>query len=201
MGLEADCRATWGRKASAGKARLEEKELAFRGAFTLKIPLDQVRRAEARAGRLEVEWAEDAAAFEIGEASEKWALRIRHPRGRLDKLGVKPDSRVSVLKVPDRSFLLELKERTAGVSSRLVSRSDLVFTAVGQRKDLARLRSLREAIRRNGAVWVLWPKGRKELREDDVRAAALQAGLVDVKVVSFSDTLSGLKLVIPVAER
>jgi hypothetical protein len=126
---------------------------------------------------------------------------IRYPKGRLDKLGVKPDSRVAVLRYPDRSFFRELKGRTVGVSSRLVKDPDLVFLAVRQPKDLSSLRSMRAAIRRNGAVWVLWPKGRKELREDDVRAAALQAGLVDVKVVSFSETLSGLKLVIPVAQR
>ena len=52
-----------------------------------------------------------------------------------------------------------------------------------------------------GAIWVVWPKGRKELREDDVRNAAKAQGLVDIKVMSFSETLSALKLVIPVAER
>jgi hypothetical protein len=202
MGLEAECRATWGRKAAAGKARLEEKEIAFRGAFALKIPLDQVKRAEARAGRLEVEWGKkDKAAFELGSASEKWALKIRYPKSRLDKLGVKPESRVSVLKVPDPTFARELEERGVGVSNRLLKDSDLVFLAVERRDDLSSLRSLRAAIRKNGAVWVLWPKGRKELREDDVRAAALASGLVDVKVVSFSETLSGLRLVIPVAQR
>jgi hypothetical protein len=48
---------------------------------------------------------------------------------------------------------------------------------------------------------VVWPKGRKEFREDDVRAFGPKAGLVDVKVMAFSDTLSGLKMVIPVKER
>jgi hypothetical protein len=47
----------------------------------------------------------------------------------------------------------------------------------------------------------VWPKGRPEFREDDVRRAALGAGLVDVKVVAFSAALSALKLVIPVAQR
>ena len=46
-------------------------------------------------------------------------------------------------------------------------------------------------------IWAVWPKGRKKLREDDVRGYALAQGLVDVKVVSFSETLSGLKLMIP----
>ena len=48
---------------------------------------------------------------------------------------------------------------------------------------------------------MIWPKGRKEFREDDVRAAGPDAGLVDVKVVAFSETLSGLKMMIPVAQR
>ena len=50
-------------------------------------------------------------------------------------------------------------------------------------------------------IWVVWAKGRKEFREDDVRAYGPTAGLVDVKVMSFSDVLSGLKLVIPVKDR
>jgi hypothetical protein len=68
-------------------------------------------------------------------------------------------------------------------------------------KDLARLATAEKTIARDGAIWVLWPKARAELKEDHVRAAALKVGLVDVKVASFSDTLSALKLVIPVARR
>ena len=68
-------------------------------------------------------------------------------------------------------------------------------------RDLARLRVLRETIKPGGGIWVVWPKGRKEFREDDVRAAGPSVGLVDVKVVAFSETLSGLKMMIPVKLR
>jgi hypothetical protein len=50
-------------------------------------------------------------------------------------------------------------------------------------------------------VWAIYPKGRRELSEDTVRAAGRRAGLVDVKVVRFSETLGALKLVIPRARR
>ena len=76
-----------------------------------------------------------------------------------------------------------------------------MFVAMGDPGDLAQLRGLREAIQPAGGIWVVWPKGGKVFREDDVRAAGPDAGLVDVKVVSFSDSLSGLKMVIPVAQR
>jgi len=50
-------------------------------------------------------------------------------------------------------------------------------------------------------VWAVYAKGRRELSENTVRAAAIDAGLVDVKVVAFSEALSSLKLVIPRALR
>jgi hypothetical protein len=75
--------------------------------------------------------------------------------------------------------------------------SDAILVALTRAAELPRLKALRAKIKKDGMVWVLWPKGRKELPEDGVRAYGPTAGLVDVKVMSFSDTLSGLKLVIP----
>ena len=48
---------------------------------------------------------------------------------------------------------------------------------------------------------MLWPKGQKRLTEGMIRDAALAQGLVDIKVAAFSETLSALKLVIPIARR
>jgi hypothetical protein len=141
------------------------------------------------------------ARFELGRDAEKWALKIRYPRGLMDKLGVRPGARVSVVGRHEPWFLGELERRGAVVSRAVRKGSDLVFAAMSAPADLSRLPVLREAVEPAGAVWVIWPKGRKELREDDVRAAGPAARLVDVKVVSVSETLSGLKMMIPVALR
>jgi hypothetical protein len=77
----------------------------------------------------------------------------------------------------------------------------MIFLRVGHRMDLGRLASLEPWIERNGAVWIVYPKGRKDLKETDVIAAGLAAGLVDNKVVRFSDTHTALRFVIPVARR
>ena len=123
-------------------------------------------------------------------------------RPLLDKLGVKPEHRVSVLGVDEVEFLERLLERTRNVyvGKRRVG-VDLIFLGVNSREDLRKLRTQKDFIVPNGAVWVVWPKGSKAVNENDVRDAALDAGLVDVKVVSFSDRLSALKLVIRVADR
>jgi hypothetical protein len=201
MGLEAECVVRWEGRASRGRAQFEEKEIVFRGDFRLVIPLAEVKSADARDGTLSLQSRAGTARFELGAAAEKWAARIRSPRGRLDKLGVKAGSRVRVVGLADDAFAAELEGRGAQVLSRAAGGLDLVFARMEAVADLARLAAFRKAIAPAGAIWVLWPKGRRELREDDVRAAALASGLVDVKVVSFSETLSGLKLVIPLRER
>jgi len=126
---------------------------------------------------------------------------IPSTRPLLDKLGVKAGLKVSVLGLDDREFLGQLQDRSVDVSSRPRKGSDLVFVYMDDRRSLPRLAALRASLTPAGAVWVLWPKGRKEFREDDIRAHGPQAGLVDVKVVAFSPALSALKMVIPLAQR
>ena len=204
MGLEANCQARVGRTSSAGKARLEETELVFRGDGDLrfKVAIKDLQRVDARGGALYLEWAEGKAVLDLGDQAARWAEKIRNPPSLLDKLGVKPGQRVSVVGIEDRRFLDDLAARVDDLTrGRARAGSDLVLVAMSDRSELPRLVKLREAIKANGAIWVVWPKGRREFREDDVRDFGKTAGLVDVKVARFSDTLSALKMMIPRAQR
>ena len=202
MGLEAECTARFGRLSSVGRAQLEEKEVVFRGTFRVKVPLAAVTGADATAGTLRLEWPDGTLRLDLGPVAPKWLEKIRNPRGRIDKLGVKEGMRVAILGLKDDAFEAEVRARAAQVTTGRTPRAaDLVIALMERPADLERLRALREAVEPDGAVWVVWPKGVKAFREDDVRAAGPAAGLVDVKVMSFSDELSGLKLVVPVALR
>jgi hypothetical protein len=202
MGLEATCRLRLGRRVYRGTALLETRELRFRGDTSVTVPFEHLANLRAAQGWLMADGPDGPLALELGKAAGTWLLKIRYPRSRLDKLGVKPDSSVSVLGVDDETFLVELAGRTASIAKgRMKTGADLVFLGARAPADLDPLPKLRDAMARNGAIWVVWPKGRRELREDDVRRAAKFAGLVDVKVVAFSDASSALKLVIPVAHR
>ena len=202
MGLEADCRARYKGKSVRGKAHLDTDELVFRGDFRLVIPLKDVKSAEARRGWLRLKFASGAAAFEVGSAAEKWALKIRYPRSRIDKLGVKPGSRVAVIGMVDVLFRRELAARTKDIApGKPKPETDIIFLGVEDRAGLASLARWGKSLKRNGALWVVYPKGQKHITQADVMAAAKQAGLVDVKIVAFSETYSALKLVIPLARR
>ncbi len=125
-----------------------------------------------------------------------------YTRSRTEKLGVKPGSRVFLIGLKDAPFVGELKAAGAKVGARAgAGPYDMVIIRLGASADLSLLSDAKRHIVPNGMIWAVWPKGRKEFREDDIRHFGPQAGLVDVKVMSFSDELSGLKLVIPLAQR
>jgi 3-polyprenyl-4-hydroxybenzoate decarboxylase len=122
-------------------------------------------------------------------------------RSRTEKLGVKPGSIVSVLGVKDEDFLAELEQAGADVSLRRRRGADLVFLLAEDPSSLTKLTRLEPLIERNGAIWVVSPKGRPEIRDVVVIEAAKRAGLVDNKVVRFSETHTALRLVVPRARR
>ena len=80
-------------------------------------------------------------------------------------------------------------------------RFDVIHAFARDRAVLARhLVDAQSAIRRDGMIWVSWPKKASKIvtdvTEDVVRAEALKLDLVDVKVAAVDEIWSGLKLVI-----
>src|SRR5262249_5395802 len=121
---------------------------------------------------------------------------------RIRKIGVGPDSRVSALGITDEEFLHELEGTAAQLAiGRVLKASDAIFVGVEKEAELARLDRLGPALKPTGALWVIRPKGRPEIAERAVMEAGRRAGLVDVKVVSFSPTHTAEKFVIPVRNR
>lgn len=201
MGQETQCTAVYKDRTSDGKAHLASTELSFTGDFRLTIPFQQVSEVEARRGRLLVRFGPEEASFELGPLAEKWALKIRYPRSLMDKFGVQPDSRVAALDIPDDEVLADLEARCPDVSRQLREELDIIFFYAAERAALARLEVLQKSIKRNGMIWVLWPKRQKQIGRDDVFAASKAAQLVDIKICSVSDLLSAVKVVIPRARR
>lgn len=123
-------------------------------------------------------------------------------RSRIEKLGVKKDADVLVLGIEDDAvFMKELRGAGARVRTSGGAPADVIFATFRHRDDLRRLPALVPRLQAAGMLWTLRPKGSKDLKESEMRQAGLDAGLVDVKVVSFSETLTAEKFVIPVTKR
>jgi hypothetical protein len=139
-----------------------------------------------------------------GESSTKSREPERDYSHRLliDKLGVKPGQKIAVLGVECAEFLTDLGARVPEYSrGKRIAGADLIFFSAEAIADLAQLNSLGRSMQKDGAIWVVYPKGQKYIREIDVINAGKATGLTDNKVCSFSATHTALRFCIPVAKR
>jgi hypothetical protein len=202
MGNEANCKVQVGKRRSEGKALLETSEILFRGEFRLKIPFSAIKSAKAVDGELRLQTVEGLAVFHLGKTAEKWCDKILHPKSRIEKLGVKSSAGVSLLGDFDAEFLDDLGKLTKSVSKGKVARdSQWIFFAADSKEDLGDLPRISKSMKDAAALWIVYPKGRKDITENDVLAGGRKAGLKDVKVVGFSPMHTALKFVIPLSQR
>lgn len=124
-------------------------------------------------------------------------------RPLIDKLGVKPDARVALVNLMDLGLEALLATRTSDVTyGKPAPDTDLIFLGANSIDELGGLSALRSHLRPDGGIWVVFRKGKAAtLRDVDVIEAAVANGLVDNKVVSFSETHTSQRLVIPRAMR
>jgi len=203
MGLEASCTMRVGGNTSAGKALLETGTLIFRGDFNLQMAFASIREVSVEDDSLVVQSGEQQARFELGASvADRWARRIREPKTLFQKLEVGQDTRVAVVGVRDSLFLRALREgRAAVVEGRLPKGAPVIFFIAETRDSLHRVQLLRARMMDTGVLWIVRPKGSKNITERDVFEAAREAGLVGTKVVAFSTTHTAHKWVIPLERR
>lgn len=111
-----------------------------------------------------------------------------------DKLGLRAGQRVALIAVSD-SDVPALARDIASVTTALHSPHpfDMVIYQVENVFSLRRIPELAAAMSRVGALWVLWPRGVEHIRQTHVQKAGTAAGLVDVKMASVSERLSGIR--------
>lgn len=203
MGNELKGAVRTGKERHEGKVLLETSELIFRGAdFRLKIALAEMRDVKAANGELRIATRDGALTFEVGPAAEKWREKILHPKTRAEKLGVKQGTRVRLLGEFEPDFVKELRAIKAEIIQTGNS-ADVVntFFAASSKSALAAIAKFAKKMKGAEALWIVYPKGRKDISETDVIAAGRKADLKDVKVVGFSSTHTALKFVIPLGKR
>ncbi|MCX5494319.1 DUF3052 domain-containing protein [Kaistia dalseonensis] len=126
-----------------------------------------------------------------------------------EKLGFKPGMAVAFIGLP-----AELTGLADCVTFKSVTRTADWAEPIGPSQSLDAIHAftkstaeivtglplLQDAIKRDGMVWVSWPKKASkvptDVTEDAVRNAALDLDLVDIKVAAIDAVWSGLKLMI-----
>jgi len=207
MGNQVKCLVRFGKQESHGKALLETSEIIFRGDFRLKIPVATILSAKVVGNELQLQTAEGVAIFELGASTaQKWCEKILHPTTRIEKLGIKPGTKVSLVGFEDQDedFLKELQKTEAVMTAAkngLPKECDCILLRTDTKQQLVQVAKIARKMLGAVALWIIYPKGQKHITEGDVFAAGHKAGLTDIKVVGFSVTHTALKFVIPINKR
>jgi hypothetical protein len=193
MGKDAQVRARFADGEDAGRLQYEPPRLLFRGAQRRVFEGEALKGVRAEAGDLVLA---DGSRFTLGEkAAIGWADAILHPKGRLDKIGVKPGLRVAILGVDDPDLAAELIAMGAPPLDDATN-LDLLFYAADNAEALSHIGGLVPSLGEKGALWVVSAKGEAaSVRDIEIMAAARAVGLVDNKVVGFSGTHTALRFV------
>jgi hypothetical protein len=203
MGQEATCVLRTGRATHAGKTLLESNEIIFRSdSFRLRIPFAKMKSVNAKGGELRVETPDGSVVFVLCDFAEKCAHKILHPKSRIEKLGVKPSANIVLIGKFAPDFKKELKSAAAKTSTTFDGiPPECIFLALETRTDLRYVAAAAKQLAGASALWMVYPKGKKEITEVEVISAGRKAGLKDVKVVGFSPTHTALKFVLPLGSR
>lgn len=195
MGQEAEVVGTWNGSSSQGKAQLEGDYLLFRGDVRVKMMLADLLSVEATGGALVLTGPAGCLSLELGAAkAADWHQRIRNPKTVLDKLGVKPGHRVALRgDAPDPVLAAELSR--GNVTGDAGDDADFILLVADAVDGLAAVAGLATTLGIKSGLWIIYPKGRRDITQEDVFAAGRGAGLVDNKVCAVSPTHTALKFV------
>jgi hypothetical protein len=189
MGREVVCSITRGDQTFSAKVLLEGEAILVRGPNRFVLALDQIASVQVMGDRLGVITADkQGISFALGaREAALWFRKITAPSTRLDKLGIRAGTRVTVIDVSDPAFMDELNQVNAVPSDLAVS--DIVLVSVIKAADLGRIAVTAAGMRRSADLWVIRRRGKiGAVPEADVMAAGKALGLSLSKTMRFSDS-------------
>lgn len=203
MGTEITTGVTIGAKRTETKVLLETNAIILRGESRMTIPFKDMKSLTSNNGVLSFSFKGTKIAVSVGNKAEKWLEKIKNPKSVLDKLGVAADSKVSVINFKDEKFLVDIQKKAGAVTlGKAAKDSDLIFYEANSGTEVEQLASLKKYLKPNGGIWVLSLKGKAAtIKDGEVMRIGKKCGLIDNKVVGFSETHTALKFVIPVSQR
>ena len=181
-----------------GVALLEGDSIIFRGGVSLTVRFAEIFKVEANAGWLDLQTGRGLLLFELGPKADVWADKIKNPKGLLEKLGVDDKKKVAVVGKLDADLRADLDGSGAKVAKSARGKDfDMVFVAASSKKELEKLPGVREMIKDDGAIWIVYPKGNADLTEREVLTAGRTLQLTDNKQVKVDEVLTSVRFVIP----
>jgi len=195
VGNEALCSVRVDGVGAEAKALLETEEVIVRGAVKARVRFRTLNTSHRRRHTGVADRASDDRDRRWRAGSRAVGGKDPQPQESPRQVGVKADW--SSRSWGDRRRRLRKGTRRSGrqaIEGPGPGGSDIIFYGATKTRDLNGLARLKSSLHPAGAIWVVRPKGCGHITEAQVMQAAKAAGLVDTKVVKFSETLTARKL-------
>jgi hypothetical protein len=190
-----------GGKKVAVKGDFGSDRVVFSGGRRGEVKYADIQVVSTAKGRLTLRVAGSLMEFPVGMTVDRLANKIRKPPTTAEKMGLKPGVACALVNVPD-GLVAEAKAVLGSVLTGLPrDQVDVLAHGVEDAHELEEVEGWARLIKPDGALWVVYPKGKRELPETMVLEAGRRVGLKDVKVVRVSEKHTGLKFVLPLADR
>lgn len=202
MGQEFDGTVTVGGQKVAVRGDFGSDRVRFSGGRRGDVPYKQVQVLSTSKGILRIRADGVELQFPVGPNVDRLANKIRSPTTRLEKLGVKPGLSTVLLGKFETAFLAELDGVLSDWQTSLPDEPvDLLFVSARTLDDLADIQAFAAAIKPDGSLWIVYPKAKREIPEKTVLDTGRAAGLKDMKVARFTEKLTALRFMRPLADR
>ncbi|WP_400079959.1 DUF3052 domain-containing protein [Winogradskyella sp. R77965] len=124
------------------------------------------------------------------------------------KLGLKAGFKIYLYHAPDHYIDLfdKLPDNLEYLKTSDAVQLDFIHAFFTSREALKEaIQNLKKGLKRNGILWLSWPKGTSDIATDInreiVRSVVLETGLVDIKVAAIDEDWSGLKFMYRLKDR
>jgi hypothetical protein len=205
VGQEIKTTLRWDGRIIEGVALLEGDSLVFRGGASLSVKFAEMMSVEANSGWLELKTQRGLLLLELGSKADVWKEKIKNPKALVEKLGLDDTKKVCIVGKLDADLKADVEASGAKVAKTSKGKDfDVVFFAVTEKAQLDKLPSIKETIVDDGAIWIVYPKGKTgegELTERSVLTAGRMLQMTDNKVAKINEELTAVRFVIPVAQR
>lgn len=135
---------------------------------------------------------------------------ILHPKDYIDKIGIKDGMNVLIYNfsqseteaIKKNIFEKHIAVNFINPENTSKGEIDVIVALLDNLESLKELKGLKKIIKQNGAIWVISSKGKNaNVKDTQVIQSGIDAGLVDNKVISFSEKYTGLRFVIRISDR
>ncbi len=124
------------------------------------------------------------------------------------KLGIKEGYSIHLVNEPAHYFdlFIDFPEVDNDDVDLASESKDFIHIFVQYQEELEDfVKKAKPLLKKNGILWVSWPKGKSkvptDLKREPIREYLLDAGLVDIKVCAVDDDWSGLKFMYRIKDR